>query len=146
MIDTRIVDFAEKHRIAVISTLVADGAPHSATIHYASTRPLEFFFVTERTTRKLSAIIKSPAQSGPASVVIGFSEEEWVELQMEGTIRIITKKEEQEHAWNIFLEKFPQSAKRKPDPKYALLSFVPSWWRYTEFRPKPPQIISSEST
>lgn len=43
MIDTRIVDFAEKHRIAVISTLLADGAPHSATIHYASARPLEFF-------------------------------------------------------------------------------------------------------
>ncbi len=143
MIDQKVLDFVDKHRISVLTTLLSDGSPHSASLHYsADLELLEFYFITEKTTRKLQAL--SEKKQDKASLVIGFSEEEFVTLQVEGVIQILEEQASSQRAWNSFIEKYPQTAARQTDPTFVILSFQPTWWRFSEFRPKPPRIISSE--
>ena len=74
-------------------------------------------------------------------MVIGFSEEEWVEFQMEGVIKKLERSDSNEKI-EVFASKF-SGATLKDD--HIVLKFTSTWWRYTEFRPKPPKIISSEN-
>lgn len=138
-----IVDFVEKHRISVLTTLLPNGKPHSGTMHYASSsNPLSFIFLTERKARKCKHFEEGKRYGG--SLVIGFSEEEWVEFQMEGEVYLIEDQKELEEAWKIYANKFVGADKYKVSHEDVLLKFVPKWWRYTEFRPKPSKIISSD--
>jgi len=140
--DKNVLDFIEKHRISVLTTLLKDGKPHSATMHYAFSKdPLSFIFLTEKGSRKLSALAES---FSPASLVIGFSEEEWVELQVEGEIKVVRDKNELDYVWKVYADKYVGMDKYKNSPDSIMVLFRPSWWRYTEFRPKPPKVISSE--
>jgi general stress protein 26 len=138
-IDQKIINFIEKHRIGVLTTLLPDGRPHSASMHVASrNEPLTFIFFTKKDSRKCSHLETN--KKYPASLVIGFSEEEFIELQLEGDIEKIDKNNSIE-AEKVFASKF---AGAKLDDEHIVLSFSPNWWRYTEFRPKPYTIISSE--
>lgn len=142
VVDKKVLDFVLKHRISVLTTLLKDGSPHSSSMHYASSeKPLEFVFLTEKGSRKLNNL---GASFSPASLVIGFSEEEWVELQMEGEVKILKDKKELSSAWDLYAGKFKGADKYKDDPVSMVLLFRAKWWRYTEFRPKPTKIISSE--
>ena len=77
-------------------------------------------------------------------MVIGFSEEEWVELQMEGEVYLVGDKEELDKVWGTYAGKFAGAEKYKDSKDDVILKFIPRWWRYTEFRPKPARVISSE--
>jgi general stress protein 26 len=139
--DKQVLDFADKHRISVLTTIV-DGKPHSATMHYANaTDPFYFVFLTERASRKCAHM--QEGEKYPAAMVVGFSEEEWVTLQMEGEVEIVTE-QEQEEPWRIYSHKYRGSEKYKNNREDLLLKFTPTWWRYTQVRPKPPVVISSE--
>lgn len=81
--DEQVIGFAYKHRICVLTTVLPDGTPHSATLHYATTKePLTFILFTDRDSRKCSHF--ENGKKYPASLVVGFSEEEFTELQTEG--------------------------------------------------------------
>ncbi|HSW89729.1 MAG TPA: pyridoxamine 5'-phosphate oxidase family protein [Patescibacteria group bacterium] len=143
MRDKKIIDFVTKHRISVLTTMLLDGTPHSSTLHYsASFSSFYFIFMTDKESRKNQKLINSG--STPASLVIGFSEEEWVTLQMEGEVRILTKEDQLDEAWRVYSEKFKGSEKYKDLADSVLLKFVPKWWRYTELKPAPAKVISSE--
>lgn len=80
--DIKIQDFLNKNRISVLTTVLPNGSPHSATLHFASSiDPLYFAFWTERNSRKCSHFALDSKY--PASLVVGFSEEEFKTLQME---------------------------------------------------------------
>lgn len=129
MIDEKITSFLTRHRISVLSLLRSDNSVHGATVHFAHTdSPFEIVIVTETGSRKASALM--PGKTAQASVVVGFSEEEWVELQMSGTVRMAVGADEHLKAKNAFELKFGGEIK---DDKVILL-FTPAWWRYTEFK------------
>jgi general stress protein 26 len=137
--EQKIIDFLNKNKLCVLTTLLEGGKPHSATMHFASrNEPLEFVFFTKTDSRKCTNL--EVGKKYPASLVVGFSEEEWKELQLEGEIEKI-KREESEADIQTFADKFT-GATLKDD--HVVLRFTPNWWRYTEFKTDPPTIITSE--
>ncbi|MBX4205760.1 pyridoxamine 5'-phosphate oxidase family protein, partial [Candidatus Microgenomates bacterium] len=88
--DKRILNYLDTQKISCLTTLLKDGSPHSATMHYAYTSdPFEFVFFTKTDSRKCSNLKFN--ETSPASLVIGFSEEEFKELQLEGKVEKIKR-------------------------------------------------------
>ncbi len=132
--DTRIVDFTKNNRVSVLTTVLPDGTPHSAALHFASSDDLEsFVFWTERNSRKCGHF--EIGENYKASLVIGFSEEEMKEFQLEGEVKVV-ESEELEKVYKIYHSKFGGSEGFEGDENDVLLKFTPKWWRYTEFKPK----------
>ena len=133
--DKKILDFLAKNRISVLTTLLPDGSPHSASLHFSNNNnPFEFYFSTERSSRKCQSLLNG--KPGKSSLVVGFSEEDFITLQMEGEVKAILNKEDLEKIHKVHYAKYPDSEKWKNDPGSVFLVFTPKWWRYTEFKPK----------
>lgn len=121
--------------------MLSGGQPHSATLHYCFDEKSGcFYFLTEESSRKVQELSSGLSKS---SLVIGFSEEEWTTLQLEGEIGK-TFDNEREKAVEVFHQKF-RNDKSKLTEDNVFLKFTPSWWRYTELKRDPMLIISSES-
>ncbi|MFY9457610.1 MAG: pyridoxamine 5'-phosphate oxidase family protein, partial [Candidatus Spechtbacterales bacterium] len=83
-----IFQFVQKHRVSVLAIEMPNGVPHAAALHYSEQQdPLKLFFSTTRSSEKLKAFDGKRTVKG--SVVIGFSEEEWLTMQMDGEARIV---------------------------------------------------------
>ncbi len=137
--DQKIFDFLAKHRVCSLTTLLPDGSPHAAALHYShSGNPPVLYFSVENTGKKCEALLDG--SDGKASVVIGFSEEEWVTLQLDGDIRI-HRKDELPSIHAVHYAKHPNAAQYKNDPATVFLVFAPTWWRFTDYNTKPPTIL-----
>jgi len=132
--DRRVLDFLAKNRVCVLSVLLKDGSPHTAAMHYSHINsPLEIYIQTENTSRKCQALLKGkPIKS---SVVVGFSEDEFRTLQLDGNIKIVNKNK-LKNIHDIHYKKHPEAKQWKDDPATVFLIFKPTWWRYTEYKPK----------
>lgn len=139
----KVSDFLTKHRVCSWTTMLPDGTPHAAAVHFShKDKPLELYTSTRDVSKKSGGLLKG--EIVPGSVVIGFSEEEWITLQMDGEVVAITDKAELAKIHKIHYSKHPNSEKYKDDPDTLFLKFTPKWWRYTDFNAKPPKILSSE--
>lgn len=140
--DTQITKFLTEQHIGVLTTLLIDGTPHSAALHFSHTEsPLEFYFSTEKTSRKCEALLDG--KTGKASLVVGFSEAEWITIQLSGEVVAIKDKAELSKVQEIHYAKHPGSAKYKDDPATIFLKFTPKWWRYTDYNTDPMTVIAS---
>lgn len=132
--DKRALDFLGKHRIGSLAVLLKKDSPHASTMHYShSNNPLEIYFMTENTSKKCEALLDGKSQK--ASFVTGFSEEEWITLQMDGEVSVVIDKRKLEKIHEVHFEKHPEPKKWKDDPATLFLVFKPTWWRYTEYKP-----------
>lgn len=139
--DQKLLDILYNQAVSVLSLVRPDGTVHSATMHFATaTDPLRIYFHTPKTSRKVDGM--HVGMSTPAAVTIGFSEEEWTTLQMEGTARLITDSAEMETAKNMYYGKYPDARKYEKEGDVILIEFTPSWWRYTDYKTEPPTVIS----
>ncbi len=130
--------FLRSHRISVLTVLMDDGAPHSASLHYAwDEKTGKFIFFTRSRTVKFQAL-KSGAKK--ASMVIGFSDEEFCTVQMRGEARACDATE----AKQVYCEKFRHILEFLRDADAAFLEFVPDWYRYTDIKQHPAIKYSSE--
>lgn len=137
--DKHIEAFLNNQRVSVLGVLQNDRTIHSAALHFAYSKdPLAFYFITEKKSRKCASLLDNKAHN--ASLVIGFSEEEFTTFQCEGTVKIISDPSKLEASWNIYVGKFAERSSRKSHPDFVLLEFIPQWWRYTNSQTK----ISSE--
>lgn len=140
--DAQIIEFLDNHRIGCLTTLLGNGSPHSAAVHFAnSEEPFAFYFSTEKTTKKVQGMISGKVV--PASLVIGFSEEEWKTLQMNGNATIATGRDLAE-AHKVYYTKYPSGEKHKDNPDTVFIKFTPNWYRFTDYKQKPPNIVTSE--
>ena len=140
-LDTKVLDFLNKHRICAMSTLLKDGSPHVCALHYANSDKGEVYIMTEKSGKKSEALLSG--KPGKASFVTGFSDEEWVTLQMDGEVRAVLDKKELLAIHEIYYKKNPGPEKYKNDPGTLFLAFKPTWYRLTEYKPKF-KVISSE--
>lgn len=141
--DQKILDFLPKEHVCSLTTLLPDGSPHAAALHFShQADPFKLYFSTENTSRKCKALLDG--KSSKAAVVVGLSEEEWITFQIDGDVRAITESGELKVAKSVHYAKNPGSQKFENDPATLFLEFTPSWWRFTDFNTKPPTIISSE--
>ena len=81
-----------------------------------------------------------------ASVVIGFSEEEWISLQMDGQLRVASLEDEIGTIKTIHYAKIASSKEFENEPGTMFLVFKPLWWRYTDFNTEPPTVFLKEIT
>ena len=140
--NTEVLEFLRNNRVSVATTLLKNGLPHSAALHYShKDDPLTLYFSTESTSRKCEGMLDGI--SVKASVVVGFDEKEWLTLQLEGEMRIVPK-DELVTAQEIHYKKHPSSEKWKNDPTTVILEFTPKWWRFTDLNVYPYRISSSE--
>lgn len=143
ILNKKVSEFLSSNKVCVLTTLLKDGSPHGAAMHFSHNEdPLELYFSTEKTGIKCQAL--GNGNSVKASVVVGFSEEEWVSVQMDGEVSAILDDSELAKVHKIHYAKQPGSEKYKDEPETLFLKFVPRWWRYTEFKSSPWTILSSE--
>ena len=141
--DSNIIKFLTRERVCVLSITLPDGTPHSATMHYSEEfNPLKLFIQTSNTTTKVQAFLDGEIKR--AAVVIGFSEKDWLTLQMRGTIRIVSNPKELETIYKIHYKKHPDAEQYK-GPKTVFLEFTPTWCRYTDFNTNPERIFESNT-
>ncbi len=141
--EQKVLDFLKNNRVSVLATQLKDGSPHTAALHYSHrSDPLVLYFSTENTSRKYQALAKGKSVKG--SVTIGFSEQEWITLQMDGVVSVVSDSDELKVAKTIHYPKHPNSQKFENDPATVFLKFTPSWWRYTDFNTHPPTIFDSK--
>ncbi len=49
----KVIDYLDKERVSALTTLLVDGTPHSATLHYSfAVDPFIFYFSVDKTSRK----------------------------------------------------------------------------------------------
>jgi general stress protein 26 len=140
-----IFQFLANHEVCSLTTLLPDGSPHGAALHFSyNTSPVELYFLTKNTSRKTKGLLNG--QKGRAAVVVGFSDEESITLQMDGEVAAITVGSEFNDLQRIHLKKHPNQEKYIGNPAYIFLKFMPWWWRYTDYNTKPVTILSSEGS
>lgn len=141
MISAHIVEFLKKERVSALSIPLTDGTPHTATMHFSmQEEPLALYFQTQRDSLKCKALLDAKERS--AAVVVGFSEEEFVTLQMHGMIHLVTDPQALETLCKIHYKKLPAAEQYKSDGS-AFLTFKPTWWRFTDFKTDPETIVES---
>lgn len=129
--EAKILKFITKNHVSVLTTLLENGCPHSASMHFASTdKPFKFVFFTKKVSRKCKHFEEN--KKYPASLVVGFDEKEMIEFQSEGTIKIASSTESDKGV-KTFADKFGGA---ELDSEHQVLIYEPTWWRYTEFKPK----------
>lgn len=133
-VNKKVLDFLGKNRVGVLAVQLKDKSPHAAAMHYSHlATPLEIYIQTENTSRKCQAIIKGGTVR--AAFVVGFSEEEFKTLQINGNIKVVSKSK-LPSLYKVHYKKHPDAKKWKDDPATVFLVFKPTWWRYTEYKPK----------
>ncbi len=139
--DQKVLEILEKERSSALSISLSDGSPHTACMAFAHRQnPLEILFLTDKKSKKMEALLKGiPAK---ASFVIGFSESDMVELQIDGEIKMEEDRGKIEEIRKIYFEKYPDH-KRFENEGSVYLVFTPIWWRYSDFKPVPNLIITS---
>lgn len=141
--DKKVYAFLAHNNIGAITVLSPDGIPHSATIHFShSDNPFHLYMVTEKTSRKCRGLLDG--LSAAASFVTGFSEKEWITFQADGDIRIPHGDKELADAKASYYLKYPNAQANEHNPNLTFLIFTPHWWRYTDLKPEPWEIISKE--
>ncbi len=127
--EQKILDFLAKERISVLTTLRPDWFPHSATMHFGFDGE-NFVFFTKEKSKKCTNF--EYGEKYKASLVVGFDEKEFIELQAEGMIEKI-EKEKSKPEEKVFASKFGGA---ELDSEHVVLKFKPTWYRYTEFKPE----------
>lgn len=127
-----ILEFLKSNRISVLAVGMLDGTPHASTVHYAATEqePLQFFFKTSRNYRKAEPLLAG--QTAKASVVVGFNETEMKTFQADGEVRLASG-DELETLREVYYNKFPEKKAATEKPDSIFLTFLPTWWRYTDW-------------
>lgn len=140
-----ILNYIASQRIGVLAVEMLDGSPHAATVHFAhASDPLVFYFETYREHRKAEPLFGR--ESSRASFVIGCDEQEMKTLQMDGVVRLVTKAKRPAFD-GVYFAKFPDKKEKIDDPKMVFFQFIPSWWRFTDWKtPTGKVILSSEDS
>lgn len=134
-ITTEAKEYIKTARTSVLAVQLLSSAPHASTVHFSYNEDMtEFYFLTNKTYKKSEALNGGEAKQ--ASVVIGFDESEMVTLQMDGSIQIIGDEAEAASARAIHVARNESAHKFDADPNAIMLKFVPTWWRYTNYKAK----------
>src|ERR1700741_4967656 len=83
----RLFRFLLEGRVSVLSTCTSKGEPHSSGMHYScAAEPQGLYFSTADRRAKARDCRENPR----ASVALGWSETEWMTVQMRGGLRALT--------------------------------------------------------
>lgn len=141
---SEVIYFISRQHIAAATIQLPDKSLYPAVMHVAHREnPFGLLFLTDKNSKKLSSLqLDKPV---PAGVVLGFNEQEFTTLQMQGIVREVRKDQLRELEMIYFL-KFPWKKKLAEQNKsLILIEFIPHWWRYTDYATSPRTVFSSAS-
>ena len=131
-------DFIARHKLAVISTLSAEGFPQSALVGIAVAPDLRIIFDTHAASRKYHNLIHDPH----ISAVIGWDRE--ATIQMDGQA-FIPEGEELEDLKRIYYQAYPHGWQRSAmDPDITYFCIKPEWIRYSDYNTDPPRVFETK--
>jgi len=131
----KIISFLKKHRISGVATIMPDGImPHNKVMHYSMwENPLKLLFCTD--DRSIS--VQNISLNHNMSVVVGWSEEEWITVQMRGEAKVIDTPFELASAKKIHYANYPSSQKFDKDSHTVFIVFTPSWIKISDVNSDP---------
>lgn len=132
-----ILDFINKQKLTVISTVNKNGKPQAAVVGFGQTDRLEIIFGTNNASRKYQNILDNPA----VALVIGWEDTRTV--QFEGIARELTPDELQLVRDNYW-DKSPEAEKHHTIEGQRYFIVKPTWIRYTDLAKDPWAIIELE--
>jgi general stress protein 26 len=132
MTRAELFDFIRRHRLAVVATTTAEGAPQAAVVGIAVTGELEIVFDTLGTSRKAANLRRTPQ----IALVVGWDEET---VQCEGVADEPTGAEF-ERVKREYIAQFPDGVARQSWPGLTYFRVRLNWARYSDFR-KPESTI-----
>ena len=127
-----ILEYIQSQKVCVLAVEMLDGSPHAATVHFAHTsEPLQFFFETDSRYRKAEPLLEKPVTR--ASLVIGVDEDTMKTLQLDGEVRLLKTAAEHALYEKVYLGKFPNNKLKAADDTFLPFTFIPKWWRFTDW-------------
>ena len=137
MTRAQLVRLLREYRLAVVSTVAADGAPQSAVVGCAVSDELEVVVDTLDDTRK-AANLRRDAR---VSAVIGWDRE--MTAQIEG-VADFPDGDELERIRAVYFQAHPDGRDRLAWPGLVHVRIRPRWIRWSDFGQRPPFIFESE--
>lgn len=134
MSPAEMLDLIRRHRLAVVSTVAADGAPQGAVVGFAVSDDLEIVFDTLATTHKFQNLKRDPR----VALVIGWDDE--LTLQIEGTADFPIA-EDLQRMQACYFAVFPDGRDRLSWPGITHVRVRPSWIRMSDFKYNPARIV-----
>ncbi len=126
--ETELLAYMRSHRLAVVASIGANGAPQSALVGIAVSSRCELVFDTTSDTRKHANLTRDPRA---AVVLTGPGEQT---LQLEGIARPVSVTDAAGAAWrDIYEAAWPDAAARRSWPHLAYWRIVPHWARYCDY-------------
>jgi len=133
MTKMELYEFLAGHRLAVLGSISAEGAPQSAVVGIAVTKELEIIFDTLNSSRKYRNLVAH----SKACLVVGWDEEKTVQFEGEA---FLPEGDELSRYKDVYFSTWPDGVDRQNWP--GLVHFVvrPRWIRYSDFSQRPPRI------
>lgn len=139
--EREVKDFLDNQRVGCLAVALEDGMPHTSAVHFSSdVECRRLFFQVGKETKKFNAI--DERRLIKASLTVGFSEDEWKTLQIDGHLRLLRADEDVEFQ-DCYYSKNPTAKEYRGDDT-AYLVLEPNWWRFSDFSVgDPPRTIES---
>lgn len=132
--DIDLTTFLLQHHLCVIATVMPDGMPHAAVMHYSViAEPLRLLFCMS--DRSVSAT--NASDNNRMSVVVGWSGNPCVTAQMRGKAHIVQESLELAVTKAEYYALYPHSKQYEDDPHTAFIAFVPIWSRFSNLNIDP---------
>ncbi len=141
--DSFIANFLKSQKVCVLSVMLPDGHIRGAAMHYAFDSDTQKIYMMTRSGSTKMQGLKKPGDSVEASVVVGFSEEEWTTMQIQGVVKK-TEGADMVRAVEVYSKVFGEAGSGDEKKDAAVLEFDIRWWRYSKFKPEPPVILESK--
>src|SRR5271165_709748 len=126
--DLELLQYMRSHKLAVISTLGADGSPQSALVGVAATDTFRTIFDTVSTSRKHANLVRDPR------VAVNFSGPAEQTLQYEGVAAAVSSSDPRDAAHReAYYLVWPDGRARLNWPALAYWRLEARWLRFSDF-------------
>ena len=140
MTHAELIELLRNHKLAVESSLHADGRPQAAVVGFAVSDELEIVFDTVTTSRKYHNLKRDPR----CALVIGWDAE--ITVQIEGVADEPTG-DDLARLKACYFVAYPDGRERARWPTIAYIRVRPRWIRYSDFTTTPaPTIVELSGT
>jgi flavin prenyltransferase len=110
------------------------GEPHAAPVYFAASAEQHLYFFSETNTQHSQDLQANPQ----AAIAIHPIVQQWTDirgLQLRGRVQVVPTGPAWEHAWQLYLEKFPFVVALKAElERNTLYEFIPAWVRMVDNR------------
>lgn len=132
-----VLEFIRLHKLAVQSSVTADGKSQAAIVGFAITDQFEIVFDTLQTTRKVQNLRANPAI---ALVIGGWVSEDERTVQYEG-IADEPVGAELDRLKRTYYGVYPDGPSRANWPGLIYIRVRPAWLRFSDYNQSPPLIV-----